>query len=135
MSDGEYQLQELERRFALWKAIKSGKLITFNVNITKESNMSHEKVSKRFTKAYAAEGGVGDPITIITLLITFLAKFLESCAAKDVKELAKEHPVFVQRQMVKRAMEEGHSRKEARIIAEAGMTTINQSSASDLENL
>ena len=64
----------------------------------------------------------------------FLKGFLENCDAKSVKELAREHPVFVERQAMRHAMDNGYSRKEAKIQAKAGVEASLKSTAADLES-
>ncbi len=101
--------------------------------------MSHEKVGATFTKKYKDAGGknVEALPEIISQLIEFLMKFLDGgmCGSKDIKEVTRDSEPWVRRKLINKAMDDGHPRKEAKIIAEAGIDTINATKAADLDNL
>ncbi len=70
------------------------------------------------------------------LVWPFLEKLLGGlCPAKDIKQLSREHPVYVEGRLRRHLIDQGVSRKEASLIAQASRETIDRTSAAELATL
>lgn len=83
-------------------------------------------MQQRAQANYEAEGGVGE--FPWALFADIVKNVLEVCKAKDIVELSKKHPVFVQRKMLNKAMDEGYNRKEAKVLAASALKTLQTTS-------
>ena len=92
-----------------------------------------DTINKKFEKAYSTAGGKS-PLTIPwTLLFELLQKLLAGlCLAKDIKELTKKHPIYVRGRLRREMLRNGKTMKEAGILADAAVETINKTSVADL---
>lgn len=90
-------------------------------------------VKTRMSAFVEKAGGIVSAIPW-AMLFDFLMQFLNGCAAKDVKQLAKEHPVYVKGLLRRKLIDEGLSRREAVIQADAAVKTLATASAKEIED-